>query len=387
MRSVAEAPNDIAKLRAIAEAATPGEWQWYGNTKMREVYLATVDRGRVFVMQFERWGMAGAQPRFQVRLSVDEGGGIMRNLDELGDLGPKMVASHRNGFVGIAHPDATHIATFSPPTVLSLLDEIEALRRDVERLGGLLETHKDLEVKRVTLIDSLSGKRVTLEGECVKLAIELRCAQIQAEDRGRSYQQAIAERDAAIRERDEWKSTAGRVATERRGDEVRAIHEHNAVLSNWKRRARGAELALDAALSRAEKAEGDLAQAKRTIEFLRYYEIHDDGIAILTRDLRARTEGTPFEAIASDAAINIEQLTRERDEWKSLAKERTTPATAGKEPRSLLDWGPDGLYDDTRATHLHGLCHASSDGECSWRECPQVKKYESHCPLDKGRRE
>jgi hypothetical protein len=53
-------------------------------------------------------------------------------------------------------------------------------------------------------------------------------------------------------------------------------------------------------------------------------------------------------------------------------------------PKSLLDWGPDGLYDDTRASHLHGICHASSDGECSWRECPQRKTYQSHCPLDKG---
>jgi hypothetical protein len=53
-------------------------------------------------------------------------------------------------------------------------------------------------------------------------------------------------------------------------------------------------------------------------------------------------------------------------------------------PKSLLDWGPDGLYDDARAVHLHGRCHASRDGECSWRECPQRKNYKSHCPLDKG---
>jgi hypothetical protein len=54
---------------------------------------------------------------------------------------------------------------------------------------------------------------------------------------------------------------------------------------------------------------------------------------------------------------------------------------------SLLDWGEDGLYDDTRATHLHGLCHSSNDGECTWRECPQRKDGEPektgrHCPLD-----
>lgn len=52
-------------------------------------------------------------------------------------------------------------------------------------------------------------------------------------------------------------------------------------------------------------------------------------------------------------------------------------------PKSLLDWGPDGLYDDARATHLHGLCHAARDGECNWRECPQLKTYKRHCPLDR----
>jgi hypothetical protein len=32
----------------------------------RDVYLSTVTGGRVFVMDFARWGMAGAQPRFQI---------------------------------------------------------------------------------------------------------------------------------------------------------------------------------------------------------------------------------------------------------------------------------------------------------------------------------
>ena len=28
-------------------------------------------------------------------------------------------------------------------------------------------------------------------------------------------------------------------------------------------------------------------------------------------------------------------------------------------------------------------CHAASDGECSWKECPQKVKRESYCPLAK----
>lgn len=57
--------------------------------------------------------------------------------------------------------------------------------------------------------------------------------------------------------------------------------------------------------------------------------------------------------------------------------------------KSLLDWGIDGLYDASRAPNLTG-CHAAgrnSDGECNWRECPQLKDGEPdksgrHCPLD-----
>ena len=44
---------------------TPGPWQWYGNARNREVYLATSHSGRRYVMGFRRWGMSGAQPMFQ----------------------------------------------------------------------------------------------------------------------------------------------------------------------------------------------------------------------------------------------------------------------------------------------------------------------------------
>ena len=67
-----DAASGLDRIEEIAKAATPGPWQWYGNTKMHEVYLATVNRGRVYVMDFVRWGMAGAQPRFQVRTDVDK---------------------------------------------------------------------------------------------------------------------------------------------------------------------------------------------------------------------------------------------------------------------------------------------------------------------------
>ncbi|WP_234839285.1 hypothetical protein [Sinorhizobium medicae] len=44
---------------------TPGPWKWFGNASSNHVYLATTHSGRRYVMDFVRWDMRGAQPRFQ----------------------------------------------------------------------------------------------------------------------------------------------------------------------------------------------------------------------------------------------------------------------------------------------------------------------------------
>lgn len=117
---------DLDKLETIARAARPGPWQWYGNTKMYSIYLATAHSGRVLVMDFERWGMSGAQPRFQVDHR-------MVRLGELGmqesPLGPKFEVPYRRDFHGIGHPDAEHIAANDPSTTLALIARIRELER------------------------------------------------------------------------------------------------------------------------------------------------------------------------------------------------------------------------------------------------------------------
>lgn len=50
---------------AAAIAHTPGPWEWFGNARNRDIYLATRHSGRRYVMGFRRWGMSGAQPMFQ----------------------------------------------------------------------------------------------------------------------------------------------------------------------------------------------------------------------------------------------------------------------------------------------------------------------------------
>ncbi len=115
---------DLDELESKARAARPGPWQWYGNTKTYDVQLATVHGGRVFVMDFVRWGMAGAQPRFQIDHR-------MHTLGELGlgehPMGPQFEVPYRRQFLGIGHPDAQHIAANDPSTTLALIARIREL--------------------------------------------------------------------------------------------------------------------------------------------------------------------------------------------------------------------------------------------------------------------
>jgi hypothetical protein len=70
----------------MAAKHTPGPWKWFGNAGSNRVYLATTHSGRRYVMDFVRWGMRGAQPRFQPR---EERGGMIDAKDllqfEVGD--------------------------------------------------------------------------------------------------------------------------------------------------------------------------------------------------------------------------------------------------------------------------------------------------------------
>lgn len=106
--------EELDRLRGIVAAATKGPWSWYGDTRLHQCYLATVDRGRQFVMLFRRWGMGGAAPEFQV-------GGIMEPVAKLVEY----EVPYRKDFHQINHPDAILIAE-APTALASALDEVEA---------------------------------------------------------------------------------------------------------------------------------------------------------------------------------------------------------------------------------------------------------------------
>lgn len=87
---------DLEKLAALEAAATPGDWAWFGNTKVRSLYIATVKNGRKYVMDFVRWGFGDAQPRFQSAHHV------MVPAAEL----VKYEVDYRKDVADVDHPDA-----------------------------------------------------------------------------------------------------------------------------------------------------------------------------------------------------------------------------------------------------------------------------------------
>lgn len=168
---------DLAELRRIAEAATPGPWHWAGNTDTGEPYLATwtPGAGRCQVLSIgsedrstegraaesvreyardsdidpeqavtewatDAWGQPVQEPRLQFVTDLMCVNAREHVVYEVAPTAtrrddPKV---YRADIVGIRHPDAEHIAKASPATVLALLDRIESLEaeRDKARRGG-----------------------------------------------------------------------------------------------------------------------------------------------------------------------------------------------------------------------------------------------------------
>jgi hypothetical protein len=155
---VAAGDVDLEAIRARAEAATPGPWQWFGNTDVRNIYLATKRWGRQFVMQFDRWGMNGAQPVFCAGRTWKPDPQSMRDFDYDFDLSIGMTkaqelpvyevapnatsrkdpAVYRADLSGIRHPDAVFIAAARQDVadLLALVDELRAEldERDAEEI-------------------------------------------------------------------------------------------------------------------------------------------------------------------------------------------------------------------------------------------------------------
>ncbi len=116
----------VEEVQNLVNASTEGPWHWFcSHNTYRSVYLATKRWGRRFVMDFVRYGMQGAAPRFQVHDGEDRG--LMYRCDELGD------EKDHNGDYSLSHPDARLIALAPVIARMWLRDKAE-LKKIIEEM-------------------------------------------------------------------------------------------------------------------------------------------------------------------------------------------------------------------------------------------------------------
>lgn len=126
----------IDEIRAREQAATPGPWRWYVNEHSKSMKLLTDHSGMHYVMGFDRYGMQGAQPTFQVyqKYSGPVNERKSRGMVKASELS-RWNQDYRHDDGWIEHPDAQLIA-HAPEDIRYLLDELAAKDAEIERLNN-----------------------------------------------------------------------------------------------------------------------------------------------------------------------------------------------------------------------------------------------------------
>ncbi|HEX5362379.1 MAG TPA: hypothetical protein VFW49_15035 [Fluviicoccus sp.] len=99
-----------ASSKQATGSHTPGPWRWEFNEKHKTVSIVGgVPKFDLTVMDFERWGMGGAVPRF--RDTAHDGMNVMHRLCDRPDwIAPvKGREHHASWFANVIHPDARRI--------------------------------------------------------------------------------------------------------------------------------------------------------------------------------------------------------------------------------------------------------------------------------------
>ena len=108
--------QELNEIEARAEAATPGPWFWDTNRRYKSTMLKAPQNGGTCVMDFTRWGMQSAQPRFNDTCASF--GGILYTMEQYDKT-------------GLPNPNADFIA--------HARQDVPALVADVRRLRAALE--------------------------------------------------------------------------------------------------------------------------------------------------------------------------------------------------------------------------------------------------------
>lgn len=133
--------DELTDIRQRFEATTQGTWGWYGNARSGhhpELYLATREHGRRYVMGFQRWGFAGSQPEFRRGNVMIPAAGLLKfevNRDVTGVKEAKAdPATYRFDINGIDAPDAVFIAQ-AHQDVPRLLAMVVALQQQLTAMA------------------------------------------------------------------------------------------------------------------------------------------------------------------------------------------------------------------------------------------------------------
>jgi len=141
--------EQLDEIRVRHTAATRGPWRWFGY-RGQNIYLATQNRGRIYVMDFVRSGMQRAEPRFQVCAEGENAGdGRMTPVSKL-DERHALVKEYSGEIVEITHPDAQAIA--------HAWEDVEFLLAEVGRIQTELEATRR---KFTDVLDRLIAARRT----------------------------------------------------------------------------------------------------------------------------------------------------------------------------------------------------------------------------------
>lgn len=131
----------VALAKELDAAATPGPWVWRGNVDSQALRLSTESGPwRYTVMDFARWGMQNAVPRFRedgVMVRADE-----RVMFEVNHTATKRTdrGVYRGDIIDVRHTDARFMAC-SRTIVPALLERITQLE---ERIAEMASTESYL---------------------------------------------------------------------------------------------------------------------------------------------------------------------------------------------------------------------------------------------------
>lgn len=108
----------LAEFARLNTARTQGEWEWCGYQAGNDIRLQSKAQWRPIVMDFVRWGMQGAAPRFRdtARDVMERFRPVLTNPD-----------NSNSRIVGIDHPDAAFIVA-AANNMSGLLETIAELK-------------------------------------------------------------------------------------------------------------------------------------------------------------------------------------------------------------------------------------------------------------------